>query len=386
MTPKKNNWIAWVLALPLVLVVWAIGSIWFHRPPSNIGSPPDLVKTEYLNVDGIGRVAYWKVAATAPKRTSYPMLFLQGGPGIGIDQGQVRNFSKRYPDFDIYFLDQIGVGASDRLPRAALTLENSVEAINQFSSKVIGEQAIVVGVSWGAAIAARFAVAHPEHVRALLLSSPGALPEVCALPTTDRAPECTESLLPSITATIAPYPMERLATPNGAEAKTIEPDMPSSIPNGRSRVQKDRLWLADTVAGFSPTLSQMILPLNRRYKWEEECVNPEVNITLRRLHQANAMFATREATNIPTLILRGDLDFVSVDKVGGYQVLFPKARFVLLRKETHDIVFLRCAPVMEARVFLATYSGSAKPKSCTNKLVPISGRMDRYTLQTSLKF
>ena len=240
-----TKWVGLALAIPTHLVGAIICFFWSKPPPKIIGSPPDLVPPQYLNVDGIGRVAFWKVEATAPKRTALPMLYLTGGPSAGIGKFEALSFSRRYPDFDIYFLDQISVGASDRLARPAITLNNSVAAIHQFSIKIIGKPSIVVGGSWGAALSARFAIAHPQQVKALLLLAPAELPEACRENGNQIPNDCYSNTLPKINASIEPYPIERLAVPNGAGAKTISPTQPTYIPDGRFHFVRDRLWLAN---------------------------------------------------------------------------------------------------------------------------------------------
>lgn len=389
-TTKGRRWKGALVALPFLLVMvlaamW-VGRVWSVPPPSDTGEQPDLVPVQYFDVTNVGRIAYWKVAATAPRKAAFPMVYLAGGPGDGIDKFEALDFSRRYTDFDIYFLDQISVGASDRLARSALTLENSVEAINEFSTQIIGGQVVLVGGSWGAAIATRFAIAHPERVRGLLLLAPAGLPEVCSVPSLETTSICSIDKLPNINATLKPYPLDRLEAPNGAKAAVITPSKPTVIPDGRFGVKFNRMHLAHLVTPLSPYLSRLMVPLKERRGWEEHGINVEVNKVLWKHHRSSSMQANKLSSDLPTLILRGDLDFVPISEIGGYQALFPKARFVEFKNETHAIEQSRCAPTIEARVFLATYAGAAMPKSCANFLVPSPQITGGYTLQTELKF
>jgi hypothetical protein len=77
---------------------------------------------------------------------------------------------------------------------------------------------------------------------------------------------------------------------------------------------------------------------------------------------------------------------VPLEGVGGYQVLFPSARFIEFRKETHMLDLGSCAVFLELRRFLAQNAGSAEPISCVNQLVPVPNMPDAYTMQTIAKF
>jgi pimeloyl-ACP methyl ester carboxylesterase len=375
-----------VIGLGLFSLCFSLAFVWFRPPPPEVFQSPDFVKTQYLEVQDIGRVAYWKVAATAPKRAADPIIYLEGGPGVGISKSAAQRFVARYPDFDIYFLDQIGVGGSQRLPKKQITLSNNIAAIRLFSEKIVGQKAIIVGGSWGAAIATRFASLHPDRVSALLLSAPAALPEVCIRSSATAPPDCFATSLPRIDASIAPYPIQRIAVVGGLPSKTINRSPPSEIPNGRFFPRLNRLLLADLLASSFPTLSTYLVPLDERPKWEDDGLNTEVNIEISEQHMESKLSGTQEALSLPALILRGDLDWINISQVGGYQLLFPKARFVELKNETHQIEYDGCAAVIEARAFLANHAGAAAPKSCVNKLVPVPNMADGYTLETELRF
>lgn len=152
-----------LLALVLTLIALAIGYIWTRPPPLQSQIEPK--GAQFFEAEGIGRVAYWKVEATAPKKSPIPILYLQGGPGIGISNGTIASFSEQFPDFDVYFLDQIGVGASDRLPQSKLTLENSVTSIHQFSKEVLRQPVILYGGSWGAGMRPECQLLTPKSAR-----------------------------------------------------------------------------------------------------------------------------------------------------------------------------------------------------------------------------
>jgi pimeloyl-ACP methyl ester carboxylesterase len=388
-TRKKRRLWLWLAGLPftalVVFFVQEVVEIWHRPPPASAkwSLPPPSPK--YFATEEFGRLAYWQVKPKAPKHNPVPILYLTGGPGFGIAEPTVLRTSRELPEFTIYFLDQIGVGQSDRIPKSAVTLENSVAAIHHFSTHVIGEPALVIGGSWGAGLAARFATQYPNRVKALILEAPGALPRVCGAALGALAEVCFDTKLPPFDASIAPYPIERVATKNVPKA-TIALSLPDTIPNGEFTIPYNRIWIADWVENFSPPLSAWLVPYEIRNHWEKDGLNPLVNKQLSLQHQQTTMTANPKAAEIPTLILRGKHDFVDVTRIGGYDTLFPNSRFVEFENETHHINSQACAVTVETRNFLAKAVGAPRLKSCTNKLVPIPEAKELYVLATYIDF
>jgi len=373
-----------LLALFLALIALALGYIWTRPPPLQSQTEPK--DAQFFEAEGIGRVAYWKVEAKAPKKSPIPILYLQGGPGIGISNGTIASFSEQFRDFDVYFLDQIGVGASDRLPRELLTLENSVESIHQFSKEIIRQPVILYGGSWGAGIATRVSIAHPEITKALVLVAPISLPETCASSPPASGQTCFKTKLPRFDASLKPQPMKRLTGETTAHAVQVDRPDPNYVPTGKGISPINRLWLSYIVAPASPWLSGKLVPLSQRKLWEEDGLNPEVNHVLRREHLEAPIAANKSSAELPVLLLRGSFDFIPIEEIGGYQVLFPKSRFIEFKKETHELDLESCAVFLELRRFLAQNAGSAEPISCFNQLVPVPNMPDAYTMQTIAKY
>ena len=373
-----------LLALVLTLVALAIGYIWTRPPPPQSQLEPK--GAQFFEAEGVGRMAYWKVEATAPKKSSIPILYLQGGPGIGISNGTIASFSEQFPDFDVYFLDQIGVGASDRLPRKLLTLENSVKSIHQFSKEIIRQPVILYGGSWGAGIATRVSIAHPDMVRGLVLVSPISLPETCAAASSPRKKECIRFKIPKFKNSLEPKPLTRLDVGPQTHSVQVNRQRPDFVPTGQTRAPLDRLWLAYMFAPISPWLSEKIVPLSERKLWEIDGQSYEVNLVHKRQHMKAPIVASNASESLPVLLLRGEFDFVPLKEVGGYQLLFPSSHFMEFKKETHELNLESCAVVLELRHFLAKHAGSSEPVSCVNQLVPVPNMPEAYTMQTIVKF
>lgn len=98
----------------------------------------------------------------------YPVVFLHGGPGGGIQEKYRRFFD---PDFyRIILFDQRGAGKS--LPYADLqdnTTWDLVADIEKLRHELGIEKWLVFGGSWGSTLALSYAITHPDHVSGLVL-------------------------------------------------------------------------------------------------------------------------------------------------------------------------------------------------------------------------
>jgi pimeloyl-ACP methyl ester carboxylesterase len=171
-----------------------------------------------------------------------------------------------------------------------------------------------------------------------------------------------------------------------APAVQVEGTNPNYVPTGQTSSPVNRLWFSYIVAPASPWLSEQLVPLSQRKLWEKDGNSYEVNFVLKRQHLETPISASKSGNELPVLILRGKLDFVPIDGIGGYQVLFPKSRFVEFKKETHDLALESCAVFLELRRFLALNAGSSEPISCVNQLVPLPNMADAYTTHTIFNF
>lgn len=97
-----------------------------------------------------------------------PVVFLHGGPGSGCNPGQRRLFDPAR--FRVVLFDQRGAGRST--PRRSLranTTDHLVADIERIRTALGVDRWMVVGGSWGAALAVAYAEAFPERVTAIVL-------------------------------------------------------------------------------------------------------------------------------------------------------------------------------------------------------------------------
>jgi len=125
---------------------------------------PDFFSWKY------GKV-FFKTAG--PKSSRPPLLFVHGiGPGSSSFMWR-KNFNVLAEDFNVFALDLLGFGFSEKPGSAPYSADLYVELVTDFIREVCGYPANVIASSLGAAYAVRVADEHSELVNSLVLNAPG---------------------------------------------------------------------------------------------------------------------------------------------------------------------------------------------------------------------
>lgn len=105
-----------------------------------------------------------------------PLVFVHGGPGVATrtqDRVALAPLARKHT---LVLYDQTGVGASSRLADpAGYTLDRAIRDLRALHAELGVRSMVLVGHSWGAVVAARFAAMEPEVVDALVLAAPADL-------------------------------------------------------------------------------------------------------------------------------------------------------------------------------------------------------------------
>ena len=137
-------------------------------PPAEMYPPVDPYDSGFIEVDGGHRI-HWEACGNPSGR---PALFLHGGPGGGCSASNRRLFD---PDrYRIILFDQRGCGrsrphASTESGLRANTTVHLLSDMETLRRMFQIERWMLLGGSWGAALALAYAQAHPERVSAMIL-------------------------------------------------------------------------------------------------------------------------------------------------------------------------------------------------------------------------
>ena len=126
--------------------------------------PIEPYKTGRLDV-GDGHILYWELCGNPDGK---PLVFLHGGPGVGISPDHRRQFDPQ--KYNALLFDQRGCGRST--PHASLeanTTWHLVDDIEKLRETVGVDKWLVYGGSWGSTLSLAYAETHPGRVSELVL-------------------------------------------------------------------------------------------------------------------------------------------------------------------------------------------------------------------------
>ena len=120
----------------------------------------------YINVTG-GKVWY-KIVGSGDKT---PLVLLHGGPGV--PSYYLKPMAALSDDRPVIFIDQLGCGRSDRIQDTTLmTIGSYVKELKEIHDALGLKDFYLFGHSWGTMYAVEYYFAHPEGIKALILSGP----------------------------------------------------------------------------------------------------------------------------------------------------------------------------------------------------------------------
>ena len=106
--------------------------------------------------------------------SAVPLLFVHGASGNGRDPFLA--FGDRLPRHRALFVDRPGQGGSTRRGRADAAPDAQAEVLAAMLARLGIDRAVVIGHSWGGAVAAAMAVVRPERVAGLAFLAPATHP------------------------------------------------------------------------------------------------------------------------------------------------------------------------------------------------------------------
>lgn len=298
--------------------VLVAASVAFAIPvQSPSGRPQGVDGTHYAELASGSRVAWWKTPAAAAEPLT-PVVFLHGGPGGAVSTagGTMPLFDKLSAEGrDVYYFDQVGAGLSELLPADEYSIERLLADLDDFVTEVVRtDRVILLGHSFGGFLAEAYASAHPDTVEKIVLVTPlnYTLPEGM---TVEEALEIERPTRPGGAPTppeplpLAPLAMAKFAA-SSALAAVSEPAAEAFLP------QEEQLCIMAALMG-STKGAPISTTANLRVHETSEAVADEV-------------MAGIERTEIPTLVIRNEYDYVLWPSLRMYRDLNPAAQMVYL--------------------------------------------------------
>lgn len=125
------------------------------------------IDAEYVETEN-GRIAYY---GFNKHLRGTPIVFIHGGPGDSANTVKPRMMMIDRP---VYSYDQLGCGNSDKIPDLEnWNHENYFDELKQFIEKMNFERVTLIGASWGAGLAAGYAVKYGcSRIEQMVLISP----------------------------------------------------------------------------------------------------------------------------------------------------------------------------------------------------------------------
>jgi proline iminopeptidase len=142
----------------------------------NMPSITPRTTTQYWDLPTGSQIAYTHIASKGAKKP-YPIIYLHGGPGGYVYTKNIETLGKLSElGYDVYLYDQVGCGLSERLEN--ISEYTAVRHVKDLSAiiKLLGvEKVILVGQSWGGALASLYSADNLNKVDRIVFTCPGAI-------------------------------------------------------------------------------------------------------------------------------------------------------------------------------------------------------------------
>jgi len=244
-----------------------------------------------------------------------PVVLIHGNPGS--TQDWTRVFSPLAALHRVIAFDRPGHGRSERPKHIDATVEVQARLLHDALKQLHVERPIVVGHSWGGALALVYAINYPQEVAGVVLVAPAAyesqdvslVTELPAVPVIGDAVNFV--LTPLFAATVVRSELKKAFSPDPVPKNYLR-----SVLSEWTRPKKIKAYSLDEVS-----LNDSLKQFSPRY--------PEITI--------------------PVSILAGDSDLIVPEKDNAERLhqALPKSRFVLLPKTGHQIPFTRPQAVVD---------------------------------------
>ena len=279
-----------------------------QQSTSTIEAQPLRFASRFVTVDGT-RLHY------LVQGNSRPVVFIHGNPGSA--QDWMAEFTPLVSRHKVLAFDRPGHGRSQRPKHGEATVEVQAQLLHDALAQLRVERPILVGHSWGAALALVYAINYPDEVAGVVVVAPAAFEThdgsfLTGLPTVP------------VIGDAANYVLTPLIGPSVVRGELRRAFSPDPVPKNY----------------LKSVLSEWTKPSKARaYALDEDVYNPSVK-----------KFSPRYAEIVvPVSIVTGDADLIVSEKENADRLheVLPKSRLIVLPKTGHQIPFTHPQSVID---------------------------------------
>jgi pimeloyl-ACP methyl ester carboxylesterase len=245
-----------------------------------------------------------------------PVVLIHGNPGSGQDWTRVS--APLAAHHEVIAFDRPGHGRSQRPKQGDTTVEVQARLLHDALKQLHIERPIVVGHSWGGALALVYAINYPKEVAGVVLVAPAVYESqdlgsfVTQLPAVPVLGDAVNSVFtPLFGASVVRSELKKAFSPDPVPPKYLQSVLSEwTKPNKVKAYSLDETSLNDSLKEFSPRYAEIIVPVS---------------------------------------ILAGDSDLIVPEKDNAERLhqALPKSHLIVLPKTGHEIPFTRPRAVVD---------------------------------------
>ncbi len=263
------------------------------------------------------RLATWTLVADG-KAKKTPIIFLHGGPGMFTTKGaREKGAPMRAAGFTTIYYDQAGGGQSGPIAAAGFTMQRAVDDLEALRVAMHVDKIILWGSSFGADLAAFYIRRFPDRVAGLILTSPGMYPAFAGKRDYGKTNRGRVEIGKALSKAIAKIDKQGAA----AEATLSQADAGKLF----GEIVTSDLMSGTVCKGSAPPPP-----------FTETGGNLYANRMLLKEVKSTTL-ATGIALKAPSIIIRGDCDFIPVESAKRYQAAFGGS-IVAIENTGHDLI------------------------------------------------